>query len=114
MEWGLNLLLPRLELTFPFPPASLFCLKVSTIIRKCLNLQFDATIGSSRENFSHATFGHLRRHQKRFDGVDVEIIVDGVRRQVSVVCLRTVEGIRTEAVAHFTVNGRRNGLRFWR
>jgi hypothetical protein len=62
---------------------------------------------------SHAAFGDLRGHKESFDGVDIEIVVDRVRRQLA---LWTVKGIRIVIAIngrHFNVT-RCDGLRFWR
>jgi hypothetical protein len=57
-------------------------------------------LGFCRMSISHAALGHLRCHQQRLDGVDVEVVIDGVGRELAVWPLGTVEGIRAVAAAH--------------
>lgn len=68
-------------------------------------------------NASHAALGNFWGHQKRFDCVDVEIVVDGVRRKLAVCNTRTVEWICVEKAIdgrHFNVTVRCDGMRLWR
>lgn len=60
-------------------------------------------------NISHATFGHFRGHQQSLNGVDVEVVIDGVGRRLTVgIGFGRVERIRVVASAHrrhFDVSG---------
>lgn len=69
------------------------------------------------KNISHAALRDFRGHQKRFDGVDVKIVVDVVRRNFTILAFRTVKRICIKIAInwrHFNVTVWCDWLRFRR